>query len=223
MCLGVVHIERRLVIFEREIRDLSHVPRWAIARTIKGQNVAEHSFYVAIYALQIAEIIGWGGAEERHDLLAYALTHDLHESFTGDTPGPVKRNVYADEKSHAWIAQETERRFPTPTRLYTKDNILPEMRSILKVANLLDELFFLLGEQQMGNMAVYKILESVKKRAFRAWKSLPGYSEDDLKNKWFQHVDPAMFREAQGHSEIVVNDADLAVGPAGGARVAVHD
>ena len=198
-------------MFEREIRDLSHVPRWTIARTIRQQNVAEHSFYVAVYALQIAKIINWSTSED--DLLALtsiALIHDLHESFTGDTPGPVKRSTYAAGQSTEWIAAQMNARFAN-LAISNKTHNGDEINAILKAANLLDELFFLAGEKQMGNKSINALIGAVENRTYKAWLALPGYNIETLSQQWDMYVQPAYLRELLGNSEVVENDSDLAI------------
>jgi 5'-deoxynucleotidase YfbR-like HD superfamily hydrolase len=69
------------LIEDPKFRDLAHVPRWAIARTNRQQSVAEHSYYVTLYAIAIAqelEVPITGG------FISYCLLHDMDEIHTGD-------------------------------------------------------------------------------------------------------------------------------------------
>ena len=38
-------------------RDMAYVPRWVILRRHRQQYLAEHSYFVAIYAQQVARLI----------------------------------------------------------------------------------------------------------------------------------------------------------------------
>jgi 5'-deoxynucleotidase len=67
----------------------AEVTRWHIVRTKKEQSVAEHSFLVAVLALEIAEQLDVS-EEICHDVVKYALFHDIAECLTGDIPSPMK-------------------------------------------------------------------------------------------------------------------------------------
>ena len=135
-------------MFERELRQLSFVPRWVITRDIRTQSVAEHSFYVAVYAEQIAGWLGHTGPIGQ--LLKYALWHDVDECVTGDIPGPAKRNMVplSREKNHTWLFGEMCKRFPGGEWKYTPTR---QEKDIVKLADLLDALFFKATEIQLGN------------------------------------------------------------------------
>lgn len=77
-------------MFEVEFRLFSEVRRWATIRN-SGQKLAEHSFFVALYADQIATLIDWQG--DRGALMLHALLHDIDELITGDIPGNWKRKA----------------------------------------------------------------------------------------------------------------------------------
>lgn len=130
-------------MFERDLRTLSFVPRWVITRNIHTQSVAEHSFYVAVYAGQLAEYLGFEG--NMGDLYHAALWHDAEEAFTGDIPGPSKRSTFGAD-ADIWVREGLELRFSNQVRPVTK-----EIKAILKVANLLDEVLYKATEIQMGN------------------------------------------------------------------------
>src|SRR5690606_20843295 len=70
----------------------SDVVRWQIVRVLKGQSVAEHSFNVALIALELADRL----KVDRGEVLHYAILHDLPEVLTGDIPTPTKRVIGKD-------------------------------------------------------------------------------------------------------------------------------
>ena len=157
--------------FEREYRILEHVPRWPIVYTILKQNVASHSFYVALYAGQVADLIEYKG--DRAMLLDMALRHDLEECFTSDLPGPSKRAIVDDEKANRFIINELNNRFdqrPAFREIPLNEEL--SIKLILKVAGLLDEVFFLANDQQRGNKSVSKVLEHSYNRLRMAWHNL---------------------------------------------------
>lgn len=132
-------------MFQREIRDFSTVPRWTTLRTIRQQNVAEHSFYVMVYVRQIVIFLGL-----QHMLLAaleYAMYHDGEETFSGDTPGPWKRISEDATKAAVAARRLMIKRFPD----WDAGPVHATVKWIVKVANLVDEIAFLGNEFQMGN------------------------------------------------------------------------
>jgi len=147
-------------MLEYEYRNLSHVPRWSIVPTIKNQSVAEHSFYVALYTY---ELISYFDLDKVHvgRALLDALTHDRDESFTGDIPGPVKRNANFNAD---WVEEESENRFKHNSFKYPSDRV----PKLLKVANLMDEYAFLKTEEKMGNRMVIPVLDKVEERLVEA-------------------------------------------------------
>ena len=166
-------------MFERELRDLAFVPRWVIARKIHQQSVAEHSFFVAVYADQIARVLGWpmDGTpskvdRRRLDLLRAALWHDAEECATGDIPGPAKKKLVPNPHHrkvtsyeyktarfghHDWVTGQWE----------------PAIDAILHTANLLEECLYLSGEVQMGNRAVSHMLQASTEALMKSLKELP--------------------------------------------------
>jgi 5'-deoxynucleotidase YfbR-like HD superfamily hydrolase len=151
--------------FNRELRELSFVPRWSIVRTIKTQSVAQHSFYVALYAGQVADIIKWPC--DRGVLLKYALYHDMDEVFMSDIPGPVKRATINQEQKNDFVNIEMSKRFGSDWIIGgegPRDVGVPSAKEIIKVADLLDEAFFLASDMQLGNQSIKHVYANSVKR-----------------------------------------------------------
>lgn len=77
---------------------VGHVKRWHNVNTIRDQTVAEHSFMVAIIALDLMNtIMGLDKAAAESSmpkiaaLLMAAIFHDMPEVVIGDPPTPAKR------------------------------------------------------------------------------------------------------------------------------------
>lgn len=72
---------------------LRHVFRWGTVPTVRPENIAEHSYYVALYCYCIWR---WGKLSyedwpvDLGSLLAKAVLHDLEEAVTTDLPRHVK-------------------------------------------------------------------------------------------------------------------------------------
>lgn len=130
------------------------VKRWNMVNTTRQQTVAEHSFNVALIALDLTELI----EEHIHDFEAlpeeviyFALHHDLLEVHTGDIPTPTKnaimhmcdRGMYNDwEKS-------------LDPDIHADLNVFcgATVRRIIKCADVIEAVWFL-NQYGMGNHAI---------------------------------------------------------------------
>lgn len=97
------------------------VKRWMIVRTDRPQNLAEHSFNVAIIAGAIACRMG----KEPAHIMARALLHDADEVWTGDIPSVTKQAL--KDKGFDWKTMEEK-----------KDQFYKECAHIIKAADFLD-------------------------------------------------------------------------------------
>jgi 5'-deoxynucleotidase len=73
---------------------LQYIQRWSLMRNTHPENVAEHSFHVAILAhalCTIAETV-YHKDVPTDRIVAAALFHDVAEVLTGDIPTPVKHH-----------------------------------------------------------------------------------------------------------------------------------
>jgi 5'-deoxynucleotidase YfbR-like HD superfamily hydrolase len=149
-------------VLEREIREMAFVPRWSIVRTNRQQFLAEHTFFVAMYANDLAV---WLDIEPFYmgALLQMALWHDMEEVFSGDIPGPCKRGglnsaarMQWDERLRGWLwrlfprldERDGSNHFPLSRERYE------QFSAIIKLADYIDECCEMGTEIQMGNSNV---------------------------------------------------------------------
>ena len=189
-------------MFERELRQLSFVPRWVITRNLRTQSVAEHSFYVAVYAEQLAIWLGYEG--DWQALIHAALWHDAEECFTGDIPGPTKRSIIDSDRCEKFIMKGLKERFGNQVF-----NITEEQRVILKIANLLDEVFYQAGEEEMGNLTAAQSKNLSIKRLKAAVESLP-LTAFTVVELWGIIQYAIMDHNGAGQDKLPTNDDDLA-------------
>jgi 5'-deoxynucleotidase YfbR-like HD superfamily hydrolase len=79
-----------LNLLRGSVNNLAFVDRYATFKFRRKENVAEHSYYVALYSLIVAEEL-FPGECDRGRLLTLALLHDLPESLSGDFVITFKR------------------------------------------------------------------------------------------------------------------------------------
>lgn len=71
---------------------MKFIKRWQLMRSVREENIMEHSHSVAVlaHALACIENQMFGGAIDENKAVLYALYHEVSEVMTGDLPTPVK-------------------------------------------------------------------------------------------------------------------------------------
>jgi|SRR5665213_1098434 len=191
-------------VFAPRLRAASIINRWSIVWTQRPDSVAAHSYYVALYAHMIAVIIQWTGP---HDLLLQAaLIHDLDELFLGDQVGVVKHQVQDARKSSDFVARKMQTMLPmieTMTETLADNSRANEINLIVKAADQLDSLFFVLTEIAMGNRIIGERLTSSLDRAHTAWLKLPSQGSR-LILTWAEIIEPSI----EAHKDVKNYDID---------------
>lgn len=141
---------------------LQYIERWSLMRSTTPENVAEHSYHVALIAHTLGSI-----AREifKRDInpdeaVTYALFHDATEVFTGDIPTPVKHHnphilanfrEIEDLAAQRLLATVPEALQDTYRPLLDRKPANPELAQILKAADLLDAYLKCISEMSAGN------------------------------------------------------------------------
>ena len=144
-------------MFNHHLRVMSFVPRWQIAPRFRTQNVAEHSYFVVLYTRQLCELLGWG-VEKTLLAIQCAMEHDMPEARTGDMPGPVKRAVTDPTRLARYELDQMRIMGIEPT------DYGDEIEAVVKVADLIDEMFHVATEVAMGNSLLVRQVEVTTER-----------------------------------------------------------
>lgn len=138
---------------------MKYIERWALMRNTMRENIAEHSFFVAVLAHALACIRRdvFNVDCEPEKAASFALLHDASEIFTGDMPTPIKyynpdiRTVYAEIEKNAndrLVATLPDELAPTYREmLYIPD----EYKSLVKAADKLSAYIKCIEEKNSGN------------------------------------------------------------------------
>lgn len=139
-----------------QLRAAGAVKRCHTART-RGQSVAEHSWGVAMLLLAVYPIASRAALE-------YALTHDLPELFTGDTPANAKWAAPALESA----LREMEAKFIERFDLVPKTSLTDHERDVVKFCDGAELMLHCLEELYQGNRyaseMLWRIAEAMAKR-----------------------------------------------------------
>lgn len=179
--------------FPPELRTASVISRWSIVWTLTKDTVSNHSYFVTFYSREIAKLIGWKG--DMGNLMFRALTHDLDELVTGDLVSPVKKEIIDDKRAEEYISMKMEERLPVVVHdldeMDVNEQETDEAFLIIKAADRLDALIFLIVERRLGNAVISPRIPSVWANLEAAWRALPA-PKDELDKLWNTVILPAI-------------------------------
>lgn len=159
-------------VFPPELRTASIVHRWSIVRTLERDNLANHSYYVIVYARNIGRLIGWEGDYE--NLMMRAAAHDADELITGDIVSPVKSNIVDETKTEAYVRAKMTDSMPGIFPFYDPvPSTHEDADKIIKAADRMDALLFLINEVRLGNSIVRNRTADAERLLHQAWFQLP--------------------------------------------------
>jgi 5'-deoxynucleotidase len=141
---------------------LRYIERWSLMRNTVKENVAEHSFHVAILTHALCTIANevFKSDIATNEAVSMALFHDVTEVFTGDIPTPVKHQnpeilsnfrkieELSADKLFSMIPPELQAMYKP---LITGKTDQTELRRYVKAADLLDAYLKCVTELSAGN------------------------------------------------------------------------
>lgn len=141
---------------------LQYIERWSLMRNTTAENVAEHSYHVALIAHALGSIAReiFNRDINPDEAVTYALFHDATEVFTGDIPTPVKHHnprilanfreieALAADRLLATVPAELQDSYRP---LLSRKPANPELEKLLKAADLLDAYLKCISEMSAGN------------------------------------------------------------------------
>ncbi len=144
------------------IRSLMTVGRFSVYKCHFREDVAQHSYFTALYAMILADLERSGGTVvDMERLLRMALLHDAEEAQTGDVHHPFKHQDTSfaealDDRALEWfenlmggLPEELARDY-VRLRQDSRNVTRPEA-SILRAADKLEALLWAYEEYLLGN------------------------------------------------------------------------
>lgn len=193
----------------RKIRNLQYVRRFNFHSCIRYQNVAEHSYFVTLYAREIAWRYFGGFTRDVQAMLVMAtvdaaMNHDAAEAITGDFPYLVRREMDKQELRRLERMAEKElgidpNRFVKTLRGEVPTDALTEsVALIVEMADAIDLKFYLQEERHRGNDVLVKIEGETFQRIISLSERLGQFPPGTL---WtaLEEVDPEDLPEEMSH------------------------
>lgn len=150
---------------------MKYIERWALMRNTDRENIAEHSYFVAVicHALCVIRRDIFGIPCNPEEAVLHAIYHDTPEILTGDLPTPVK--YFNTEIRNAY--QEIEKVSIERLLATLPEEMVPEYRSaicnfgpyhdIIKASDKIAALIKCIEERNAGNTEFLKAEAIIQK------------------------------------------------------------
>ena len=150
---------------------MKYIKRWSLMRSIREENIMEHSQAVAVIAHALALITNkmFGGNVDEKKVVLLAQYHEVGEVITGDLPTPIKyfnpeiKTAYKDLEKGA--CERILSMLPESVKDDYKEYVLPDETSeeykLVKYADRLSAYLKCVEEVKAGNAEFKKAKTSI--------------------------------------------------------------
>lgn len=150
---------------------MKYIKRWSLMRSIREENIMEHSHAVAVIAHALALITNkiYGGSVDEKKVVLLAQYHEVGEVITGDLPTPIKyfnpeiKTAYKDLEKGA--CQRILSMLPDDIKGEYEEYIIPDETSeeykLVKFADRLSAYLKCVEEVKAGNAEFKKAKISI--------------------------------------------------------------
>lgn len=152
---------------------MKYIKRWSLMRSVRDENIMEHSQQVAMIAHALAVIRNklFGGNVDAEKCVLYAVYHECGEVITGDLPTPIK---YFNNSIHGAYKSLEDRACDKllsmlPEELqeelggYIKPDVKSEEYKIVKAADRFSAYIKCLEEHRCGNTEFEQAKKAIEK------------------------------------------------------------
>lgn len=150
---------------------MKYIKRWSLMRSVREENIMEHSQQVAVIAHALALINNkiLGGSVDVSKVVLYAQYHEVGEVITGDLPTPIKyfnpeiKSAYKDLENKACerILGMLPDSLSSEYRAYVMPDTDSEEYKIVKAADRLSAYLKCVEEIKAGNSEFKKAKASI--------------------------------------------------------------
>ena len=150
---------------------MKYIKRWSLMRSVREENIMEHSQQVAVIAHALALINNkiYGGNVDVNKVVLLAQYHEVGEVITGDLPTPIKyfnpeiKSAYKDLEKTA--SKKLVNMLPETLKAEYEEYILPneetEEYKLVKCADRLSAYLKCVEEVKSGNSEFKKAKTSI--------------------------------------------------------------
>ncbi len=154
------------------INRMKYIKRWSLMRSIREENIMEHSQQVAVISHALALINNkiFGGNVDANKVVLLAQYHEVGEVITGDLPTPIKyfnpeiKNAYKDLENKA--CQRILNMLPEELKEEYSIYILPDTNTLeyklVKYADRLAAYLKCVEEVKAGNSEFKKAKKTIE-------------------------------------------------------------
>ena len=151
---------------------MKYIKRWQLMRSVRSENIMEHSEQVAMLAHALAVINNkvFSGTADAEKCVLYAVYHECSEVMTGDLPTPIKyfnhsiTGAYKELEDRA--CDKLLSTLPEELREEIGKSVKPDISSheyaLMKAADRLAAYVKCLEELRSGNKEFVKAEKSIK-------------------------------------------------------------
>ena len=155
------------------INRMKYIKRWSLMRSVREENIMEHSQAVAVIAHALALLCNkrFGGNVSVEKTVLLAQYHEVGEVITGDLPTPIKyfnpeiRDAYKDLEKNA--CNKLLEMLPPDLQSDYREYIIPdgesEEQKLVKYADRLAAYLKCVEEIKAGNSEFKKAKASIEK------------------------------------------------------------
>lgn len=151
---------------------MKYIRRWSLMRSVRDENIMEHSQQVALLAHALAIINNkiYGGSADAEKCVMYSVYHECSEVMTGDLPTPIK---YFNSSIHGAYKTLEDRacdkllkmlpdELAEEIAVYVKPDVSSGEYRLVKAADRLAAYIKCLEEQRCGNTEFEKAKKSIE-------------------------------------------------------------
>lgn len=151
---------------------MKYIKRWQLMRSVRDENIMEHSQQVAMLAHALAVINNkvFGGTADAGRTVLYAVYHECSEVMTGDLPTPIKYFNNSIQGAYKSLEERASEKLldtlPEELREELASSIRPDTKSeeyaLMKAADRLAAYVKCLEELRCGNNEFVKAKKSIE-------------------------------------------------------------
>lgn len=150
-----------------DVRRLSYADRFTTIPVTLRENVAEHSYWVSLYAVMIHRFLG-GSPDLLGAISVHALTHDLAECITGDVVRTFKYSTpelkasidRAEDIMVEQLPADVKSLYPLWEQMAGEKK--PYIKAVIKAADFLSLFQYMNREVLRGNLEIDQFITRLK-------------------------------------------------------------